>query len=530
MVRSAYLFSVAAVAAAISATDGLTSRALTERQDVSAAGNPGWGHGSKKPKVNSKKLQQSIRESALSKKAKELEEAAYSTSQRNRVFSSEGHLNTLDLIEGYLDTVSDYYTYRRQPFEALYSQASGNFSAAETTYTPIIFQYSPSGTATAPLVAVANEGCAAEDYPAEVANNIALIVRGTCDFGLKSSLAGAAGAVGAVIYNNAPGYISGGTLGPPPRPEGEYIPTAGISQENATVLLEALSNGEEVQGVLEVESIIENRTTYNIIADTKGGDKENILVLGGHSDSVYAGPGINDDGSGIIGILETALQLAKYSTKNAIRFAFWSAEEFGLLGSEYYVANLSPEELQKIRLYLNFDMIASPNFIYGLYDGDGSAFNISGPPGSAEAEAFFAKWFKDQGLATTETDFDGRSDYGPFLDAGVPAGGIFTGAEELKTEEEAALFGGEVGVAYDVNYHQAGDNYTNLNFEAFVTNTKAIAAAVAEYGSSFDSLSPRNATATVKARGVHAHPHERRQKAKHVHHTHDCGKAPKVFI
>lgn len=252
--------------------------------------------------------------------------------------------------------------------------------------------------------------------------------------------------------------------------------------------------------------------------------------MGGHSDSVFAGPGINDDGSGIIGILETALQLSKYSAKNAVRFCFWSAEEFGLLGSEYYVANLSAEELTKIRLYLNFDMIASPNFIYGLYDGDGSAFNISGPPGSAEAEAFFTEWFKSQGLATTETDFDGRSDYGPFLDAGVPAGGIFTGAEELKTEEEVALFGGEAGVAYDVNYHQAGDNYTNLSFEAFVTNTKAIAASVAEYATSFDSLPPRNSTMKVKVRSAHTHPHEKRQKAKHTHHTHDCGKAPKVAM
>ncbi|KAK4504146.1 hypothetical protein PRZ48_005062 [Zasmidium cellare] len=491
----------------------------------------GYGTTPNKPLVDSKKLQESITEDALSQKAEELEQAAYSTAQRNRVFSSEGHLNTLDFIEGYLDTVSDYYTYRRQPFEALYSQSSGNFSAGGTTYTPIIFEYSPSGSATAPLVVVANEGCSAEDYPAEVADNIALIIRGTCEFGLKSALAGAAGAVGAVIYNNAPGYISGGTLSPPPRPEGEYVPTAGISQENGTALLERLNGGEEIEGMLGVESIIENRTTYNIIADTKGGDPNNILVLGGHSDSVYAGPGINDDGSGIIGILETAIQLAAYTTNQAVRFAFWSAEEFGLLGSEYYVANLSPEENQKIRLYLNFDMIASPNFVYALYDGDGSAFNISGPPGSAEAEEFFANWFKEQGLATTETDFDGRSDYGPFLDAGIPAGGVFTGAEELKTEEEVALFGGEAGVAYDINYHQAGDNYTNLNFEAFVTNTKAIAAAVAEYSTSFDSLPPRNATAArVKARGVHAHPHEKRQRAKHIRHTHDCGKTPKVAI
>ena len=214
----------------------------------------------KKP-VDGKKLEASIKEAALAKKAKELEAAAYSTPQRNRVFSSQGHLNTLDFIEGYLDTVSDYYTYYRQPFEALYSQADGNFSVDGTAYNPIIFEYSPSGQITAPLVAVANVGCEAADFPAEVAGNIALISRGTCEFGLKSALAGAAGAEGVVIYNNAPGGISGGTLSPPPRPEGEYIPTVGVTQENGTALLAALEAGTAVEGVLQVKSIIENRTT-----------------------------------------------------------------------------------------------------------------------------------------------------------------------------------------------------------------------------------------------------------------------------
>lgn len=181
-------------------------------------------------------------------------------------------------------------------------------------------------------------------------------------------------------------------------------------------------------------------------------------------------------------------------------------------------------------MYLNFDMIASPNFVYALYDGDGSAFNITGPPGSAEAEAFFADWFAARNIPTTETDFDGRSDYGPFLDAGIPAGGIFTGAEDVKTEEEAALFGGQAGISYDPNYHLVGDNFDNLNFEAFLTNAKAIAAATAHYATSFKTLPPRDGTAVVKARGAHWHPHARQLKAKHVHELHDCGAAPKVFI
>ena len=217
-----------------------------------------------------------------------------------------------------------------------------------------------------------------------------------------------------------------------------------------------------------------------------------------------------------------------------MRVLFWSGEEFGLLGSTYYVENLSAEELLKIRLYLNFDMIASPNYVYALYDGDGSAFNVSGPPGSAEAEAFFTKWFERQGVPTTETDFDGRSDYGPFLAANVPAGGIFTGAEGIKTAEEAAVFGGTAGIAYDVNYHGPGDNFTNLNFDAFTTNTKAIAAAVAKYSKSFKSIPPRttNGTAPVKARSAHipGHPHKRQLKSRTVHNKHDCANVPKAMV
>ena len=121
-----------------------------------------------------------------------------------------------------------------------------------------------------------------------------------------------------------------------------------------------------------------------------------------------------------------------------MRFCFWSAEEFGLLGSEHYVTNLNASEVEKIRLYLNFDMIASPNYMFGIYDGDGSAFNLSGPPGSAQAEAFFEDWFASNGLNSVPTEFSGRSDYGPFLDAGIPAGGLFTGAEVEKTEEEVS--------------------------------------------------------------------------------------------
>ncbi|KAF2837330.1 aminopeptidase Y [Patellaria atrata CBS 101060] len=447
------------------------------------------GHGPRsKPLVRSDKLQSTIKAKNLLEHAENLQAIAYATTARNRVFGSPGHNFTALYIYELLSELDEYYTVSYQPFVELWSGGGADVIVEGTELTSVsMFTYSPNGEVEAPIVQVANLGCEAADYPAEVEGAIALISRGTCEFGLKTALAGSAGAVGAIIYNNVEGPIAGGTLATPTRPEGPYPPVAGISGTEGAAIIEQLAAGP-VSAILDVEALSENRTTMNVIAQTKGGDQNNVIMVGAHADSVNAGPGINDDGSGTVGILEVALQLAKFKTKNAVRFGFWSAEEFGLLGSEYYVSQLSEAEKDKIRLYLNFDMIASPNYIYSIYDGDGDAFNITGPPGSAEAEAHFEAFYESKRLPHQPTAFDGRSDYGPFLDAGIAAGGIFTGAEQVKTEEEAALYGGEAGVAYDINYHQAGDTVDNLNMDAFVTNTKAIADSVAFYGRSFSSL------------------------------------------
>ena len=227
---------------------------------------------------------------------------------------------------------------------------------------------------------------------------------------------------------------------------------------------------------------------YNVLAQTKGGDQNSVVMLGAHSDSVDAGPGINDDGSGTVAILELARQLASFKVKQSIRFGWWSGEEEGLLGSNYYVASLSPEETKKVKLYLNFDMIASPNFQYGIFDGDGKTFNISGPQGSSDIEKLFQDWFDSNHLNWTASEFDGRSDYDAFIKAGIPAGGLETGAEVNKTAKGVAQFGGQEGVAFDKNYHSAGDNVANLNMTAFLVNAKGIAHAIGTYAVSLDSI------------------------------------------
>jgi carboxypeptidase Q len=152
-------------------------------------------------------------------------------------------------------------------------------------------------------------------------------------------------------------------------------------------------------------------------------------------------------------------------------------------------------ELQKIRLYLNFDMIASPNFVYAIYDGDGSAFGTSGPPGSGEVEKLFEDYLtNDAGLPHIPSEFDGRSDYGPFLDAGIASGGLDAGADGTKTVEEQALFGGTAGITYDENYHSAKDTVSNLNLGAWIQNVKGVAHAVATYGTSWAGFPPNQVT------------------------------------
>ncbi|KAF2204355.1 Zn-dependent exopeptidase [Delitschia confertaspora ATCC 74209] len=465
---------------------------------VAAPANPHddkGNHGrpvSKLPLVNSKALQSSIKIKELMKGAQKLQDLAYSHPERNRLMGGAGHNDTIKYIKNTLESLGGYYKVELQQFSTLIQLSEE--SSLTISNAPVqhgVMEYSPSGNATAPVIVVNNFGCEASDYPTTVSGNIALISRGTCDFGLKSVLAGLAGAKAAMIYNNIPGGLNG-TLGVP-RAEGPYIPTVSLSQEDGTALRTSITGGTAVSANLFVETVITNATTNNVIATTNNGLQNQTLMLGAHTDSVAAGPGINDDGSGTIAILEVAKQLAKYRVNNAVRFGFWSGEEEGLLGSTYYVEHLPAAELAKVRAYLNFDMIASPNFIYGIYDGDGSSYNMTGPAGSAEIEHFFERYFKSNRLPFTATEFNGRSDYQAFIDNGIPAGGTDTGADRVKTAEEAKIFGGTAGIILDPNYHQAADTVSNLNQTAWIVNAKAIAAAVAEYGTSFKSLPPKEA-------------------------------------
>lgn len=456
-----------------------------------------------------------IRLEDLLKGTQHLEDIAYSYPERNRVFGSAPHNATVDFLYHELEKTGYYHVWK-QPQVHTWTKANSSLTFDGKSIEAAAMTYSPSVDVTAELRVISNLGCTAADYPNDLAGKIALIKRGDCPFAEKSVLAHAANAAAVLVYNNAPGSLSG-TLGGVTPDHGSFVAIAGISDTDGESLLTTTGNGAVTVSLL-IDSKIENRTTFNVIAETKGGDHNNVVALGGHTDSVEAGPGINDDGSGIIANLVVARALTRFSVKNAVRFCFWTAEEFGLLGSEFYTSNLNSEELAKIRLYLNFDMIASPNYALMIYDGDGNAFNQTGPAGSAQIEALFENYFKSKNLPYIPTAFDGRSDYDGFISRGIPAGGLFTGAEGVKTDAEAKLFGGQANVPYDANYHAAGDNMTNLNHEAFIINAQATAFAVATYANSLASIPPHNATVTrreVTRRAPRSHAHTRNSGCFH---------------
>jgi aminopeptidase S len=222
--------------------------------------------------------------------------------------------------------------------------------------------------------------------------------------------------------------------------------------------------------------------SFNIIAET-GGSAAHTVVVGAHLDSVKEGPGIDDNGSGVAAVLETARWMKEAGIKpaNRVRFAFWGGEEDGLYGSQHYVDALSQAEIGQTAANLNVDMVASPNGVRSVHDGDGSDFGHAGPAGSKAIEDIFFRYFQENSLPAETTPFDGGSDYDAFLTAGIPGGGLFTGDEKRKTQAQAQTYGGAAGKHLDPCYHEACDTITNINSELLQEMSGALAYATVAY-------------------------------------------------
>ncbi|MGW9631390.1 M28 family metallopeptidase [Agromyces sp. NPDC055520] len=330
-------------------------------------------------------------------------------------------------------------------------------------------------------------GCEAADFAGMPAGSIALIQRGACPFGDKALNAEAAGALGVIIFNQGNAATDDrmglivGTLG---GSDVVGIPVVGASYEQGVSLSQPSSTARVFVPAPE------QRPQKNIIAELPGVNDDNVVMAGAHLDSVQAGPGINDNGSGSAALLDIAQSMSKVKPQNTVRLAWWGAEEGGLIGSEEYVAGLSDAEKERIALYLNFDMIASPNYIFMVYDGDESGFPapVVVPEGSVQIEDLFESYFTSVGQPYDDAEFSGRSDYDAFIRNGIPAGGPFTGAEVIKTAEQQAIWGGVADESYDPCYHEACDDLDNVNLEALGVNADAIALAVLAYSYSTESV------------------------------------------
>jgi Zn-dependent M28 family amino/carboxypeptidase len=286
-----------------------------------------------------------------------------------------------------------------------------------------------------------------------------------------------------------------------------FLATLGAPGINIPVVSTTFAIGADLSGVaegsLDVSTVSETRTTANVLAESVNGDPSNVVMAGAHLDSVPQGPGINDNGSGSAVLIEIAEQMANVKVRNQVRFAWWGAEESGLLGSSGYVGGLTQEELDAISVYLNFDMVGSPNFVRFVHDGDGSDLTptIFVPSESAVIEQLFLDYFESQGLATEASRIAANSDHWAFCTSGVPCGGLFTGAEGIKTADEAAEYGGTAGDQYDPCYHLACDTFDNVSLEALDQNSDAAAFAILTFAQSTETLngergkgnfSPRN--------------------------------------
>jgi len=465
------------------------------------------------------KIERDIKEPKLKGVLRDLNKIARKNGG-NRAFGMPGYKASLDYV---LDHVQHRY---RKDFDTYVQSFTHLFAATHSISLTgpdgkgvdvITLQYNnptplPNGV-TAPLVAlpiddVNGSGCTEEQWQGiDVDGKIALIKRGVCPIADKLRLAKEKGALGAVLIHNVPGpSISSATLSA--ENYGTLAPVAVVTLEKGTEWKGLVDAGETVEVTLIVDAVAEQRESWNIIAETKEGDPNNVIMLGAHLDSVQEGPGVNDDGSGTAALLTFAESIKKYKgIKNKIRLAWWGAEESGLIGSIHYVSQLSEKEKDKIRFYFNYDMIGSPNPFYRVY-ADTDAHKAGGH--------FLFDYLTEKGYPAEYGAFGTSSDYLAFIQAGIPSSGLFTGA------------GGDE----DPCYHTACDDLENIHWGAITVNSKAAARAAAELALDASDI-PRREKTTVNPRskrGVARDLIKWTQVAKGAEKLHSCGGGKKQTV
>ncbi|KAK1997652.1 peptidase family M28 [Colletotrichum falcatum] len=418
-----------------------------------------------KPKIDSEKLQADLTTENLMGNLKALNEIAFANGG-NRAFGLPGYAASVNYVWDRVSNISGTKAWK-QDFPATFGQViSIDFKVDGESIYVFGITYSPSTseegiTTDVVLGPEGAAGCDAANYEGlNVQGKIVLVQRFRCPTG--GTLAGrvrpaaAAGAAAVIIYHDATTNATAGSLSAPD-PEG-FVPAGFINLVDGLRIKERLDAGEPITAHFQQTQIIEERITQNVFVETEEGDPHNVIMLGAHLDSVQAGPGINDDGSGTSLVLELFLALTKYRTENKVRFAWWGAEENGLLGSKYYCSNLPASDVDNLLVYLNFDMVAKGFF--GVADTDGSSHGTAAPAGSDVVEHMYEDYFKTQGLEVTPAVLTNGSDYASFWQIlHKPFGFLHTGT----------------AVAQDPCYHQACDTISNPDPNTITVNARAAA-------------------------------------------------------
>uniref|UniRef100_A0A7S4KE34 Peptide hydrolase n=1 Tax=Paramoeba aestuarina TaxID=180227 RepID=A0A7S4KE34_9EUKA len=401
-----------------------------------------------------------------------------------RAVATSGYKASVDYIVSQLKSGNANCDPKTQSFEIadwqsletpVFAQVDPAIDFSSDLYMQIL-TYSGSGDITASLgvLPADNMGCTQGAWSGvDVKNKIALVIRGECDFHEKATAAFGAGALGVLIYNDG---TSEERMGPFAGTLGELQPGPVFSLSHSVG--NQISNSPN-QFLMQADTQTTVSETWNVICEWKDGEEENTIVVGSHLDSVPAGPGINDNGSGSSMNLELAIQLANspVEVKNRVIFAWWGAEEIGLKGSDYFVQNAKANgDLSDIQLNLNFDMIGSPNARLEIYQGT-AVLDPLIKPGCVAIQSIFEQYFDIADIEFTTVDkLNGaKSDYAPFTTNGIPAGGLSTGNADIKDADERTIFGGYANAAYDPCYHMDCDNVDNIDQDAVQANSQAAA-------------------------------------------------------
>jgi Zn-dependent M28 family amino/carboxypeptidase len=319
--------------------------------------------------------------------------------------------------------------------------AVGDSGALEPVRDFRVPSYSAAGRPDGTLRAV-DDACDAGDFASLRPGEVAFTGFGECFLRHKADNARRAGADALVVQ------ASGSAKG---------VPSATLAQPGLGLPVVLMSrrvparDGDRVQ--LGVDAATERGQTQNVLAEI-GPARGPVVMAGAHLDSVPGGPGINDNGSGVAALLEVARTFGP-RPPGRVRLAFWGGEEEGLVGSRGYVRQLSDEQREDIRAYLNFDVVGSPNAVPAVY-----------PDGDPELAELLRRVHpgRERGVGV-----GGLSDHAPFDSAGVPVNGLYTGATER----------GPGGRRRDPCYHLPCDTLDNVDLAALLPMARAAQRALA---------------------------------------------------